>query len=183
LSCICSHFFNGQIFGFQSIRSNAARAVVAAMDRQIPVYHVRTMEDLSSSAIAQPRFQMLLLASFAVIALLLTLIGLYGILAYSVIQRTREIGVRMALGATRGGVLGMVLKRALQFVAFGLVIGLPGVTGEKYLLQSMFYGVRPNASVLVGVACGLIVLTGLMAAYLPARRAASVDVVTALRTE
>jgi ABC-type antimicrobial peptide transport system permease subunit len=89
----------------------------------------------------------------------------------------------MALGATRGGVLGMVLKRALQFVALGLVIGLPGVTGEKYLLQSMFYGVRPNALGLVGVACGLIVLTGLMAAYLPARRAASVDVVSALRTE
>lgn len=162
---------------------SAARAVVAAMDRQIPVYHVRTMEDLSSSAIAQPRFQMLLLASFAVIGLLLMLIGLYGILAYSVIQRTREIGVRMALGATRGGVLGLVLKQALQFVALGLVIGLPGVTGEKYLLQSMFYGVRPNAFVLVAVACGLIVLTGLMAAYLPARRAASVDVVSALRTE
>ena len=162
---------------------SAARGVVAALDQQIPMYRVRTMEELSASAIAEPRFQMVLLGSFAIIALLLTVVGLYGILAYSVIQRTREIGVRMALGATRGGVLGMVLKRATKLVIAGLFIGLAGAAGESYLLQTMLYGVHPNLVLLLAVACSLIALTSLTAAYLPARRAASVDVVNALRTE
>jgi len=156
---------------------------VASIDKQVPMYQVRTMEELSYSAIAQPRFQMLLLGSFAAIALLLTVVGLYGILAYSVIQRTREIGVRLALGASRGVVLTMVLKRAMQLVAAGLIIGLAGAAGEGYLLQTMLYGVHPNHVLLVGIACCLIVLTSMIAAYLPARRAASVDVVHALRTE
>jgi predicted permease len=162
---------------------SSARAVVASLDKQIPMYRVRTLEELSSSAIAEPRFQMFLLGSFAVIALSLTVTGLYGILAYSVIQRTREIGVRMALGATRGGVLNMVLRRAMLLVAAGLFVGLAGVIAEENLLQSMLYGVRPNNLFLLIVACGLIVLSGFLAAYFPARRAASVDVVQALRSE
>lgn len=162
---------------------SAARSTVASIDKQVPMYQARTMEELSYSAIAQPRFQMLLLGSFAAIALLLTVVGLYGILAYSVIQRTREIGVRMALGASRGAVLAMVLKRAVQLVTAGLVIGLAGAAAESYLLQTMLYGVHPNNALLLALACCLIVLTSMIAAYLPARRAASVDVVHALRTE
>lgn len=162
---------------------SSARAVVASLDKQIPMYRVRTLEELSSSAIAEPRFQMFLLGSFALIAILLTVVGLYGILAYSVIRRTREIGVRMALGASRAVVLRMVLRRATLLVAAGLLVGLAGAAAEGYLLQSMLYGVRPNSALTLSVSCGLIVLSGLLAAYLPARRAASVDIVDALRSE
>ena len=162
---------------------SAARSVVASMDKQIPMYRVRTMEEMSAFAMAQPRFQMLLLSAFAVIALALTVLGLYGILAYSVVQRTREIGVRMALGASRRGVLGMVLKRAMQLVVAGVCLGLAGATAEGYFLQSMLYGVRPDNIFLVSVASALMVCTGLLAAWLPAHRAASINVVTALRTE
>jgi putative ABC transport system permease protein len=162
---------------------SAARATVASLGKQVPMYQVRTMEELSSAAIAQPRFQMLLLGSFAAVALLLTVVGLYGILAYSVIQRTREIGVRMALGATRSAVLAMVLKHAIRLVLAGLVIGLAGAAGEGYLLQAMLYGIRPNNLLLLLLACSVIIFTSLMAAYLPARRAASVDVMHALRAE
>jgi putative ABC transport system permease protein len=162
---------------------SSARAVVASLDKQIPMYRVRTLDELSSSAIAEPRFQMFLLGSFALIAMLLTAIGLYGVLAYSVIQRTREIGVRMALGATRAAVLNMVLRHGTVLVATGLLIGLAGAIAAENLLQSMLYGVRPNDLFLLVAAFGLIVLSGLLAAYLPARRAASVDVVQALRSE
>jgi predicted permease len=162
---------------------SAARAVLASMDRQVPMYRVRTMEEMSTFAMGQPRFQMLLLSTFAVIAIVLTVLGLYGILAYSVVQRTREIGLRMALGATRAGVLGMVLNRAMQLVALGLLLGVAGAAGESYLLESMLYGVRPNNVLLLALACVLVIFTTLVAAWLPARRAASVDVVRALRTE
>ncbi|SRR6266566_3096441 len=162
---------------------SSARSIVASMDKQIPMYRVRTMEELSSSAIGAPRFLTLLVTGFAAIALLLTVLGVYGLLAYSVIQRTREIGVRMALGATRGGVLTMVLKRAMQLVIMGLIIGLAGAAGESYLVQSMLYGVHPDNVLLVAAACCLILLTSLVAAYLPARRAAAVDPIQALRSE
>jgi len=141
------------------------------------------MEELSSSAIGAPRFLTLLVTGFAAIALLLTVLGVYGLLAYSVIQRTREIGVRMALGATRGGVLTMVLKRAMRLVIMGLIIGLAGAAGESYLVQTMLYCVHPDNVLLAAAACCLILLTSLVAAYLPARRAAAVDPIQALRSE
>jgi predicted permease len=165
---------------------SAARGVVSSLDRQIPVYQVRTMDELSAAAIASPRFLMLLLGSFAAIALLLVLIGLYGILAYSVNRRIPEIGMRMALGASRGVVLTMVLGRAMRLVLAGLLLGLAGAVGESYLLQTMLYGVfgvRPDRPGLLFLACGAILIASVMAAYLPARRAASVDVMQALRTE
>jgi putative ABC transport system permease protein len=162
---------------------SAVRATISSLDKQIPMYQVRTMEELSSAAIDEPRFQMFLLGIFAVIALLLTVVGLYGILAYSVIKRTREIGVRIALGATRSAILTMVLKHAMRLVFLGLVIGLTGVALEGYLLQSMLYGIRPSDPLLLLLACCVIVITTMIAAYLPARRAASVDAMRALRTE
>jgi putative ABC transport system permease protein len=126
---------------------------------------------------------MLLLASFAGIALLLTVIGLYGVLAYSVLKRTREIGVRVALGASRRMVLGMVLKQAMLLVAAGVVLGLAGAFAAGKVLANMLYGISPRNPLLLAIACCSITVTAGLAAYLPARRAASIDPMQALRNE
>jgi putative ABC transport system permease protein len=162
---------------------SAARATVASLEKQAPVYEVLSMEDISATAIAPHRFLTLLFGSFAAIALLLTVVGLYGVMAYSVVKRTREIGVRIALGATRTVVLGMVLREAMILVAAGLVLGLAGAVGGGHLLQKMLYGVSAGDPLLLLIACGTTTLTSLIAAYLPALRAASVDPLHALRVE
>ena len=141
------------------------------------------MEDSRSESIAQPRFQMLLLGSFAGIRLVLTVVGLYGVMAYSVMKRTREIGVRIALGAGRMKVLTLVLKQAMMLVAAGILIGLAGALAAGQLLRNMLYGVTPHDPVLLAIACVVITITGGVATYLPARRAASTDPMQALRTE
>jgi predicted permease len=161
----------------------SARAAVASLDPQIPVYQVRTMEELSASAIAQPRFQSILLGSFAGIALLLTVVGVYGVLTYSVARRTREIGVRIALGATRRNVVVMVLARAMRLLVAGLALGLAGAVAEGYLIRTMLYGVQPTSPLLPLLASAVLVAVSLLAAYLPAQRAASVDAMQALRSE
>jgi predicted lysophospholipase L1 biosynthesis ABC-type transport system permease subunit len=162
---------------------SAVRAVVASIDKEIPIYDVLPMNDVLGAGIARPRFQMLLLASFAGIALLLTVVGLYGVLAYSVLKRTREIGVRVALGASRGIVLGMVLKQAMLLVAAGVMLGLAGAFAAGQVLTNMLYGVSPRNPLLLAIACCAITLTAGLAAYLPARRAASIDPMQALRNE
>jgi putative ABC transport system permease protein len=162
---------------------SAVRAIVASIDKEIPIYDVLPMEDLLGESIAGPRFQMLLLASFAAIALLLTLVGLYGVLSYSVLKRTREIGVRVALGASRRTVLGLVLKQAILLVAAGVALGLAGAFAAGRVLTSMLFGVTPRNPLLLAIACCAITLTAGFAAYLPARRAASIDPMQALRNE
>jgi putative ABC transport system permease protein len=162
---------------------SAVRAVVASIDKEIPIYDVQPMDDLLGAGIARPRFQMLLLASFAGIALLLTVVGLYGVLSYSVLKRTREIGVRVALGASRRMVLGLVLKQAMLLVAVGLVLGLAGAFAAGQFLTNMLYGVSPRNPLLLAIACCAIAVTAAVAAFLPARRAASIDPMQALRNE
>lgn len=162
---------------------SAVRAAVASIDKEIPIYDVQPLEDILGAAIARPRFQMLLLASFAGIALALTVVGLYGVLAYSVSKRTREIGVRVALGASRMMVQKMVLQQALFLVAAGVVLGLAGALAAGQLLTSMLYGVSPRNPLLLAIACSAITLTAAVAALLPARRAASIDPMQALRSE
>jgi putative ABC transport system permease protein len=162
---------------------SAVRAAVASIDKEIPIYDVQPLEDILGTAIARPRFQMLLLASFAGIALALTVVGLYGVLAYSVSKRTREIGVRVALGASRMMVQKMVLQQALFLVAAGVVLGLAGAFAAGQLLTSMLYGVSPRNPLLLAIACSAITLTAAVAALLPARRAASIDPMQALRSE
>jgi putative ABC transport system permease protein len=126
---------------------------------------------------------MLLLGSFAVIALLLTVVGLYGVLAYSVLKRTREIGLRVALGASRNIVLQMVLKQAMLLVAAGVALGLAGAFAGGQILSNMLYGVSPRNPLLLAIACIAITVTAALAALLPARRAASIDPMQALRNE
>jgi predicted permease len=159
------------------------RMLVTSMDRDIPVTDVSTMRDLMSLQLAQPRFAMVLLGAFAGLALVLTVVGLYGVMAYSVARRTREIGVRLALGAQRGAVLNMVLRDAAVLVGVGMAMGIAATLASASVLQSMLYGTGSrNPLVLAGV-CAVVAMAGLVAAYLPALRAAGVDPMQALRSE
>ena len=151
--------------------------------RRYPMYQVRTGAELSMSAIARPRFQVVPMATFASVALLLTMAGLYGVLSYAVVRRRREIGVRIALGAGHTDMLVLVSREALQLLAAGLVLGLVGAGSAGRLLESMAYGVRPGAGIVPAGACCMIVITGLAAACVPATRAAAVNPVDALRSE
>jgi putative ABC transport system permease protein len=159
------------------------REQVKALDSQVPISGLHTMDDLLAVQITSPRFHVWLFGSFAVLALLLTLVGFYGVMAYSVARRSREIGIRMALGAGQGTILSLVLKRALIFVLLGLSLGLVGAYAATHLLSGMLYGVKPLNPAVYALACLLLALTGFLAAYLPARRAAKVDPLVALRYE
>jgi putative ABC transport system permease protein len=162
---------------------SSIHAVVASIDPSAPVYDVRSMEDTLSRAFTAPRFQMLLLGAFAAIALLLTAVGLYGVLAYAVLSRTREIGIRVALGANCGTVLRMVLREAAILVAAGIAIGTAGAEAGNRVVNTIVYAAGMPQSLLLIAASAVLVLTAAAAAIVPARRAASVDPMQALRSE
>ena len=147
------------------------------------MYQVRTGEERSAMAFALQRFLMVLMASFAGIALVLTVVGLYGVLSYAVARRRREIGLRIALGAARREVLWLILRQAARVVVVGLILGFGGAAGAQRLLESSLFGIQPGDPLFLLSAGGLIVIAGLAAAYLPAVRAASVDPMQALRSE
>jgi putative ABC transport system permease protein len=156
---------------------------MGTLDPMVPVFQIRTMEELLSTQVTEPRFHTVLLGCFAGVALLLTLVGLYGVMAYSVTRRTREIGVRIALGASRSTVLLMVLNQALVLLAVGLALGLAASLAADRLLKSMLFGVSAVNPAVLGLSGLLVASTGLLAAYLPARRATKVDPLVALRYE
>jgi predicted permease len=160
-----------------------ARNLVTSMDRDIPVTDMRTMRDLIGLQLAQPRFAMVLLATFAGLALLLTLVGLYGVMMYSVARRTREIGVRLALGAPRGKVMQMLLRQAAVLVAAGMAIGIAATLASASVLRSMLYGTGERNPIVLAAVCVVVALTGLLAAYLPALRASGIQPMQALRSE
>jgi putative ABC transport system permease protein len=162
---------------------SAVRREMAALDPMVPVFQMRTLEELLSTQVTQPRFHTVLLGCFAGVALLLTMVGLYGVMAYSVTRRTREIAVRIALGASRSTVLSMVLKQALVLLAAGLALGLVASLAADRLLESMLFGVAAINPTVLSLSGLLVALTGLLAAYLPARRGARVDPMVALRYE
>ena len=160
------------------------RQLVAALDPQAPVYDVRTLSGILLEGMAPPRFLTLLMTSFAGIGLVLTATGLYGLLAYSVSRRTREIGVRMALGASRGSIVKMILSRAILLIGVGMAVGSAGVAAGQALLQRLLFtpdGGYPFAWLFGAVA--VVLLTALAAACPPALRAASIDPTTTLRAE
>lgn len=157
--------------------------VVSAMDPNLPVTQVRTMDDLLSLQLAQPRFAMILLGTFAGLALLLTVVGLYGVMAYSVSRRTREIGVRLALGAQRITVMRMILHDAAVLLLIGIGIGVAASVASTSLLKTTLYGVNPRDPFVLLAVCASVAVTGLLAAYIPSIRAASIDPIKALRSE
>lgn len=160
-----------------------AKSLVASLDRNIPVTEVRTMEDRIGLELAQPRFAMVLLSVFAGLALALTLVGLYGVMAYSVARRRREIGVRLALGAPRAMVFRMVLRQAAVLVLLGMVLGIAATLASGSLLQAYLYGTGARNPLVLVAVCVLVSATGLVAAFLPARRAMQLDPSVALRYE
>ncbi len=163
--------------------TSAIREQVSAIDKDLPLYNIATMEQLVSNSVAQPRLNLSLLASFAAVALLLSAVGVYGVMAYSVTQRTREIGIRIALGAMPRDVLKQVLAEGGRLAFFGLSLGTVAALALTRLMAGLLFAVKPNDPLTLGVAAGLLAIVALSACYLPARRATRVDPMVALRYE
>jgi putative ABC transport system permease protein len=161
----------------------SARAVVASLDPQVPIRRIRTGEELSASVLVPVRFLTVLLSSFAALAVLLTVTGLYGLLSSVVAKRRREIGVRIALGAARAQVIRIVMLRAAVLLATGLIAGSAGAFALARLLGNVLAGAPGGFFATLAVACCLMAVTSSVAVFIPALRAASVDPVQALRSE
>ncbi|MGZ5004079.1 MAG: ABC transporter permease, partial [Chthoniobacterales bacterium] len=163
--------------------TSAVRKELTAMDPAIPLRSVRVFDEYISRSLARPRFNALLLSIFAGTALLLTAIGIYGVMAYSVAQRTNEIGIRIALGAAQSSIFRLVVGQAMTLVTISVGIGLAGAFAATRLLNSLLFGVGAWDPITFGVIVILISLVAFLAAWLPARRASRVDPIIALRTE
>ncbi len=163
--------------------TSALRKELAAMDASIPLTSIRVFDEYISRSLARPRFNALLLSIFAGVALLLTAIGIYGVMAYSVAQRTNEIGIRMALGAAQSSIFRLVVGQAMSLVGISVVIGVAGAFAATRLLNSLLFGVGAWDPVTFAGIVLLVSVVAFLAAWLPARRAARVDPIIALRTE
>jgi putative ABC transport system permease protein len=163
--------------------TTAVRDQIASLDRDVPLTQVRVFDEYMSRTLAKPRFNALLLSIFAGTALLLTAIGIYGVLAYSVSQRTNEIGIRIALGAAQSNIFRLVVGEAMLLVAISMAIGLLGAFMATHFLSSLLYDVAAWDPITFLSIATLIAAVAFLACWLPARRAARVDPVTALRAE
>jgi len=163
--------------------TNALRRTMAEIDKDVPIYRTRTLTDYMAQSVAQPRLNAMLVGFFALIALLLAAAGIFGVMSYSVTQRTHEIGIRIALGAQRYDVLRLIVVQGMRFVGIGLVLGIIGVLVSSRLLQTFLFGI--GATDLRTMLTVTLVLTGVafVACLVPARRATLVDPIKALRAE
>ena len=163
--------------------AESIRREVRAVDPNEPVFSVRTMDAVVASAMAERRFTMVLLALFATTALALSAIGIYGVMAYFVTQRTHEIGIRMALGATRRDVVGMVLHQGVRLAAAGVVAGVIGALLATRAISALLFNVGPRDPWTIVALSATLTAVALLACYIPARRATRVDPIRALRYE
>jgi putative ABC transport system permease protein len=161
----------------------AVRREVGAADKELAVFNVATMEQLLADSVALRRFSMLLLGVFACVAVALAGVGIYGVISYSVAQRTREIGVRVALGAQRRDVLRLVLGRGLGLAGAGIALGLAGALAVTRVISSLLFGVGARDPVTFAAVAALLAFVALLACLAPARRATKVDPMVALRYE
>ena len=161
--------------------ARAVRAEIRRMDPNLPISAMRTMREIVSSAVAQRRFQMALTSLFALVALLLGAVGLYGVVSYAVACRTREIGLRMALGALRTTVMRAVFATGMRPVFIGLAVGVAGTIATARALRHVLYEVSPTDPLSLGTVVLVMLLTSGFACYLPARRAAALEPIIALR--
>jgi predicted permease len=185
-----TRMFNGLLGMSWIVRTKSAQVDVATTARRIfmdnahtPLLSVEPLDQVISASLAQQRFSMILLSAFGLISLVLGAAGLYGVLSFAVARQTKEIGVRMAVGAQRGDIIRMVLRDAGKLIVLGLVIGVLGALTGAHLLQSMVFGIAPRDPLTLACMCGVLLLTGLFAAWWPARRAAATEPMQALRAE
>jgi putative ABC transport system permease protein len=163
--------------------ASAVTAAVHDIDPSLPVSAMRTMDEVEALATAQRRFQLNLVLVFAVAAMLLAGLGIYGVLAYAVRQRTSEIGTRLALGAAPAALRRAVVKDALRLVAAGLAVGVPLALVVARSLRALLFGIAPYDPITVVGVCLILTMAAWLAAYLPARRASRVDPMVALRCD
>jgi putative ABC transport system permease protein len=162
---------------------SAVRRQVHSVDPDLPFAKVAAMEARVYDALKPQRFNTFLMGLFAALALLLAVVGLYGVLSYTVVQRRHEIGVRMALGAQTRDVIGLVIRQGMTLTLIGMAIGLIAAFGLTRLIETLLFGVSPNDPVTFFVIALLFAMAALLACYLPARRATKVDPMVALRSE
>jgi putative ABC transport system permease protein len=162
---------------------NAIQSQVWALDKDQPITGVRTMEEIIDASVSQRRFQTLLLVVFAAVAVGLAMIGIFGVLSYSVSQRTPELGLRIALGAEPRNIFGLVLKQAGTLIGAGVVIGLAGAYSLTRYVESLLFGIQRTDWTTYAAAVGLLAVVAVAASLIPARRGSRVDPIVALRYE
>jgi predicted permease len=172
-----------QTTGDPSALSAAIQHEMQSVDSQLAASKIRTMDQVISESTARQNFNMLLLTIFASLALLLAAIGIYGLMSYTVEQRTQEIGIRMALGANRGDMLKLVVRQGMLLTGIGVVIGLAASFGLNRLLANLLFGVKTTDPTTYVAVAAILVSVALLATYIPARRATKIDPLVALRYE
>lgn len=163
--------------------TSSVRGELRTLDPSLPVFNAHAMQDLIQGSVAQPRFRAFLIGTFAGLALVLATLGLYGVVAYSVSQRTTELGIRIALGALPGNILKLVVFRAAGLAVIGLAIGISATLAASRIMSRFLFGVGPYDPITLAATCLLILSVALAASFFPAVRAARVDPAIALRAE
>jgi putative ABC transport system permease protein len=161
----------------------ALRQTVLSIDPNQPIAEINTMEKIVSDSIAQPRLNVMLMSLFGGLALLLAMVGIYGLLSYAVTQRTQELGIRIALGAQVVDVLQLVLRQGMLLALIGEAIGLLGAFALTRLIRGLLFGVTPTDASIFLVVVAVLTMIALLACYVPARRATKIDPLKALRYE
>jgi putative ABC transport system permease protein len=175
--------FTVRVKGDPAAIVTALRAALAQIDKNVPIANVSTMDDIMSTSVAQPRLETVLLGIFGGLAMLLAAVGIYGVMSYAVTRRTSEIGVRMALGASRNQVLLLICKQGLRLATIGLAAGLALALGVTRLMSKVLFGVSPTDPLTFASIIAILAAVALLACYIPARRATRVDPMMALRYE